>query len=147
MLFNTSLQHKKGGEIMTNGELAKQLSQYPLTAIATGLVDFERFNNQLNKLTEENLPSDSPTIPNKTNPLTLPEEERRKLFGERIKMMRKLRGFTRSEFAKLLGVSRPLIAAYETGTREPSLKNLIALVQALNINTDWLLGLSPQLSE
>ena len=133
---------------MTNGELAKQLSQYPLTAIATGLVDFERFNNQLNKLTEENLPSDySPTIPNKTNPLTLPEEERRKLFGERIKMMRKLRGFTRSEFAKLLGVSRPLIAAYETGTREPSLKNLIALVQALNINTDWLLGLSPQLSE
>jgi len=122
---------------MTNGELAKQLSQYPLTAIATGLFDFERFNNQLNKLTEEN----------KTNPLTLPEEERRKLFGERIKMIRKLRGFTRSEFAKLLGVSRPLIAAYETGTREPSLKNLIALVQALNINTDWLLGLSPQLSE
>ena len=132
---------------MTNGELAKELSQYPMTAIATGLFDFERFNNQLNKLTEENLPATSPTISIKTNPLTLPEEERRKLFGERIKMIRKLRGFTRSEFAKLLGVSRPLIAAYETGTREPSLKNLIALVQALNIDTDWLLGLSPQLSE
>ena len=131
---------------MTNGELAKELSQYPMTAIATGLLDFERFN-QLNKLTEENLPSDSPKISNKINPLTLPEEERRKLFGERIKMMRKLRGFTRSEFAKLLGVSRPLIAAYETGTREPSLKNLIALVQTLNIDTNWLLGLSPQLSE
>ena len=121
---------------MTNGELAKEISQYPLTAIATGLFDFERFNNQLNN-----------TSTNKSNPLKLPEEERRKLFGERIKMMRKLRGFTRSEFAKLLGVSRPLIAAYETGTREPSLKNLIALVQALNIDTDWLLGLSPQLSE
>ena len=131
---------------MTNGELAKEISQYPLTAIATGLFDFERFNNQLNKSNDENSNTYS-TSTNKLNPLKLPEEERRKLFGERIKMMRKLRGFTRSEFAKLLGVSRPLIAAYETGTREPSLKNLIALVQALNIDTDWLLGLSPQLSE
>ena len=130
---------------MTNGELAKEISQYPLTAIATGLLDFERFN-QLNKPTDENS-NTYPTSPNKSNPLKLPEDERRKLFGERIKMIRKLRGFTRSEFAKLLGVSRPLIAAYETGTREPSLKNLIALAQALNINTDWLLGLSPQLSE
>lgn len=132
---------------MNNRVLAKELSQYPLTAIATGLFDFERFKNQLNNSTDENSNPDSSTQPAKPNPLTLPEEERRKLFGERIKMMRKLRGFTRSEFAKLLGVSRPLIAAYETGTREPSLKNLIALVQALNINTDWLLGLSPKLSE
>ena len=117
-----------------------------MTAIATGLLDFERFN-QLNKLTDEDSNTDYPSPPTKPNPLKLPEEERRKLFGERIKMIRKLRGFTRSEFAKLLGVSRPLIAAYETGTREPSLKNLIALVQTLNIDTDWLLGLSPQLSE
>ena len=131
---------------MTNGELAKELSQYPMTAIATGLLDFERFN-QLNKLTDGDSNTDYPSPSTKSNPLKLPEEERRKLFGERIKMIRKLRGFTRSEFAKLLGVSRPLIAAYETGTREPSLKNLIALVQALNIDTDWLLGLSPQLSE
>ena len=132
---------------MTNGALAKELSQYPLTAIATGLFDFERFKNQLNNPTDENSNPDSPTQTTKPNPLTLPEEERRKLFGERIKMIRKLRGFTRSDIAKQLGVSRPLIAAYETGTSEPSLKNLIALVQALNINTDWLLGLSPKLSE
>ena len=131
---------------MTNGELAKELSQYPMTAIAAGLLDFRRFN-QLNKSIDENSNTDYPSQPTKSNPLKLPEEERRKLFGERIKMIRKLRGFTRSEFAKLLGVSRPLIAAYETGTREPSLKNLIALVQALNIDTDWLLGLSPQLSD
>ena len=131
---------------MTNGELAKELSQYPMTAIAAGLLDFERFN-QLNKSTDENSNTDYPSSTTKSNPLKLPEEERRKLFEERIKMIRKLRGFTRAEFAKLLGVSRPLIAAYETGTREPSLKNLIALVQTLNIDTDWLLGLSPQLSE
>lgn len=123
---------------MTNGELAKELSQYPLTAIATGLLDFEKFNKHLNKKNEES---------STKNPLKMPEEERKKLFGERIKMMRKLRGFTRSEFAKQLGVSRPLIAAYETGTREPSLKNLIALIQVLKIDSNWLLGLSPQLTE
>lgn len=123
---------------MTNGELAKELSQYPLTAIATGLLNFEKLNKNFNKSNEESLTK---------NPLKMPEEERKKLFGERIKMMRKLRGFTRSEFAKQLGVSRPLVAAYETGTREPSLKNLIALIQVLKIDPNWLLGLSPQLTE
>ena len=123
---------------MTNEELAKELSQYPLTAIATGLLDFEKFNKQLNKATEEN---------SLKNPLKMPEEERKKLFGERIKMMRKLRGLNRTELAKQMGVSRPLIAAYETGTREPPLKNLIALIQVLNIDPSWLLGLSPKITE
>ena len=123
---------------MTNGELAKELSQYPLTAIATGLLDFEKFNKQLNKATEEN---------SLKNPLKMPEEERKKLFGERIKMIRKLRGLNRTELAKQMGVSRPLIAAYETGTREPPLKNLIALIQVLNIDPSWLLGLSPKITE
>ena len=123
---------------MTNGELAKELSQYPLTAIATGLLNFEKLNKTFNKSNEESLTK---------NPLKMPEEERKKLFGERIKMMRKLRGFTRSEFAKQLGVSRPLVAAYETGTREPSLKNLIALIQVLNIDPSWLLGLPTQINK
>lgn len=123
---------------MTNGELAKELSQYPLTAIATGLLDFEKFNKQLNKTNEEN---------SLKNPLRMPEEERKKLFGERIKMMRKLRGFNRTELAKQIGVSRPLIAAYENGTREPPLKNLIALIQVLNIDPSWLLGLSSKIEE
>lgn len=123
---------------MTNRELAKELSQYPLTAIATGLLDFEKFNKQLNKTNEEN---------SLKNPLRMPEEERKKLFGERIKMMRKLRGFNRTELAKQIGVSRPLIAAYENGTREPPLKNLIALIQVLNIDPSWLLGLSSKIEE
>ena len=123
---------------MTNGELAKELSQYPLTAIATGLLDFEKFNKQLNKTTEETLIK---------NPLKMPEEERKKLFGERIKMMRKLRGFNRTELAKQIGVSRPLIAAYENGTREPPLKNLIALIQVLSIDPSWLLGLPTQINK
>ncbi len=132
---------------MTNGELAKELSQYPLTAIATGLLDFERFNKKFSKADEESLTQNYPTLLISTNPLKLSEDERRKLFGERIKMIRKLRGFTRSDIAKQLGVSVSLIGAYEGGKREPSIKNLIALSQILNVEADWLLGLSPKLSE
>ena len=87
---------------MTNGELAKELSQYPLTAIATGLLDFERFNKRLNKSDEENLVASYPTLLVTTNPLKLSEDERRKLFGERVKMIRKLRGLTRADIAKQL---------------------------------------------
>ena len=123
---------------MTNSQFAKELSQYPLTAIACGLLDFEQLKKQLDKTHGRAFA---------TNPLKLPEEERRKLFGERIKMIRKLRGLNRTELAKQLGVSRPLIAAYETGAREPSLKNLIALIQILGIDPNWLLGLSPHLTE
>ena len=123
---------------MTNGELAKELSQYPLTAIATGLLDFEQLKKRLTSSQEKTAGTD---------PLKIPEEERRKLFGERVKMMRNLRGLTRSEFAKKLGVSTALVSAYEVGKREPSMKNLIALTQILNIGADWLLGISPQTTE
>ena len=50
---------------MTNGELARELSQYPLTAIATGLLDVE-------KLKEHLTTSQSPNFT--TNPLKIPEE-------------------------------------------------------------------------
>ena len=52
---------------MTNGELAKELSQYPLTAIATGLLDFERFNKRLSKSEEESLAANYPTLLVTTN--------------------------------------------------------------------------------
>ena len=90
---------------MTNGELAKELSQYPLTAIATGLLDFERFNKIFSKSDEEILAASYLTLLVSTNPLKLFENERRKLFGGRVKMIRKLRGFTSSDIAKQLEVS------------------------------------------
>lgn len=123
---------------MTNETLAKELSQYPLTAIATGLLNFEQLKKRLTNSQEKNT---------ETDPLKIPEDERRKLFGERVKMMRNLRGLTRTEFAKKLGVSTALVSAYEVGKREPSIKNLIALTQILNIGADWLLGISPQTPE
>ena len=123
---------------MTNETLAKELSQYPLTAITTGLLNFEQLKKRLTNSQEKTTGTD---------PLKIPEDERRKLFGERVKMMRNLRGLTRTEFAKKLGVSTALVSAYEVGKREPSIKNLIALTQILNIGADWLLGIPPQTPE
>lgn len=52
--------HHKGGETMNNNSsLAKELSEYPLTAIVTGLLNFEHLNNHFNKPTEENATSES----------------------------------------------------------------------------------------
>ena len=123
---------------MTNSTLAKELSQYPLTAITTGLLNFEQLKKRLTNSQEKTTGTD---------PLKMPEDERRKLFGERVKMMRNLRGLTRTEFAKKLGVSTALVSAYEVGKREPSIKNLIALTQVLNIGADWLLGIPSQTIE
>ncbi len=73
-----------------------------------------------------------------------PQDElvRRQLVGARIKMIRQALGLKQSDLAKKLSVSTALITAYETGRREPSIKNLVALTQMLNVSADWLLGLN-----
>ena len=70
------------------------------------------------------------------------EQARRQLIGARIKKVRQALGLKQSDLAKKLSVSTALITAYETGRREPSIKNLVALTQMLNVSADWLLGLN-----
>ena len=69
------------------------------------------------------------------------EQARRQLVGTRIKMIRQALGLKQSDVAKKLAVSTALITAYETGRREPSIKNLVALTRILNVSADWLLGI------
>ena len=69
------------------------------------------------------------------------EQHRRQLVGARIKKARQTLGLKQTDVAKKLAVSAALITAYETGRREPSIKNLVALTQVLNVSADWLLGL------
>lgn len=123
---------------MTNEELAKEISQYPLTAIATGLLNLE--NNRESALAKacKEIELDS---------LKLSDEERRKRFGARIRMMRQLLGLKQVDLAEKLNISPQALAIYETGRREPNLKNLIALARALNTTADWLLGEPPPLPQ
>lgn len=56
------------------------------------------------------------------------------LFSKNLKRIRKARGKTQHELAKLVKVSDSTITYYETGRSWPSRENITALAKALNVN-------------
>lgn len=123
---------------MTDKEFSNEISQYPLTTIATVLLKLE--NNResaLSKAIKEN----------EIDSLKLSDDERRKQFGARLRKMRQLLGLTQAELAEKIGMSKQAITLYETGRREAGYKNLVALSRALNVTTDWLLDAPPPISQ
>lgn len=123
---------------MTNEEIAAQLSNAPLPTIATGLLYHGLLLEKAKTNSAEPLEFDS---------LKLTDKERRKRFGQRIKIMRDLRGLTQTQLAAQLGITPQAVAAFERGKAEPSLKSLIGLSRALEVTTDWLLDAEPPLQK
>lgn len=61
------------------------------------------------------------------------------IFHERIK---KLRGnMSQAEFATKVGISKPSVGAYETGTRIPDILVLKRIAEVYGVSSDYLLGL------
>jgi transcriptional regulator with XRE-family HTH domain len=60
-------------------------------------------------------------------------------FGERLAVLRKSSGFTQTELARELGVSRRMIAYYEGEAEYPPTAILPRLAQTLGVTTDELL--------
>lgn len=58
--------------------------------------------------------------------------------GENIRRIRKERGLTLKQLGNMVGVSEAYIRAYESGRRNPKLKSLEALAQALAVNVEVL---------
>ena len=121
--------------IITNEEILKELNDISPSRIATGLLNLERILKNLKKNNVDSTEFDS---------LKLSDEERRKEFGARIRIMRKSLGLTQADLAKKIGVTKQVITNYELGLREPPFRNLIGLSRALNVTTDWLLGENQQ---
>lgn len=67
-------------------------------------------------------------------------------FGNKLKAVRKAKKMTQVEFAKSLGVSSSIIAAYEQGKNFPSVSVLIDICNILGVSSDYLLGLSDEIS-
>ncbi len=107
---------------MTTEEIAREIGNAPITAIATGLLNRNAFDS---------LEIDSMKITN---------DERRKQVGARIRMIRKLLGLTQEQLAQRIGVTKQAITTYETGRREAGYRNLIGLSRTLGVSVDWLLG-------
>ncbi len=63
-------------------------------------------------------------------------------FKDRLKKLRKEKGFSQKELASLLHYSYTAIANYESGRNQPKINDLIRLANILDVSVDYLLGIS-----
>lgn len=59
-------------------------------------------------------------------------------FSEKLKLLRKNKGFTQEEFAELLNVTRIAVAKWESGQTYPDITNLIQISNIMNVTIDYL---------
>lgn len=68
--------------------------------------------------------------------------EIKKLFGRRVRYLRKLRDLTQEELAELSDVSTEFISKIERGLGSPSFKKIIDLANSLEVETKDLFDFS-----
>lgn len=59
--------------------------------------------------------------------------------GQKLGSVRKERGLTQNQFAKILSITEPAVRKYESGTIEPKLNTIVRFAKALDINPTKLL--------
>lgn len=62
-------------------------------------------------------------------------------LGKRLKELRIKNGFTQTQLAERLGISKAVISSYEVASRYPSYEVLIKFATIYGVTTDYLLGL------
>lgn len=62
------------------------------------------------------------------------------MIAERIKELREEKAWTQTELAKILGVTRSCVNAWEMGISVPSTQYVAELASLFHISTDFLLG-------
>lgn len=62
-----------------------------------------------------------------------------KRFGERVRMLRKARGFSQEAFAAKCGLDRTYIGGVERGERNLGLLNVLRIAEALGVRCSVLL--------
>lgn len=61
-------------------------------------------------------------------------------FSERLRELRTQRGYSQSELAKKLNVSKSTVSMLEVGSRKPSFEMLELIGDFFNVDIDFLLG-------
>lgn len=61
-------------------------------------------------------------------------------FGERLRKLRKQRGWTQDELAELAGTSKQVISRYETGNRTPKITVAREFAAVLQVPLEYLVG-------
>lgn len=62
------------------------------------------------------------------------------MIAERIKELREEKAWTQTELAKILGVTRSCVNAWEMGISVPSTQYVVEIASLFHISTDFLLG-------
>lgn len=62
------------------------------------------------------------------------------MIAEKIKFLREEKGFTQTELAKKLGITRSSVNAWELGISVPSTQYIVELSTLFSVSTDYLLG-------
>lgn len=62
-------------------------------------------------------------------------------LGEKIKQLRKEKGYSQEKLAEVLGVSRQAVTKWETDTGIPDIENIVALSKVFELSVDELLSL------
>lgn len=62
------------------------------------------------------------------------------MIAERIKFLREQKGYTQTELAKKLGITRSSVNAWEMGISVPSTQYIVELSTIFSVSTDYLLG-------
>ena len=65
-----------------------------------------------------------------------------KVFGKRLRELRKEKGLLMKDVAKDLGIGLTTLAGYENNEREPNFLILVKLCRYYNVSADYLLGLT-----
>lgn len=70
------------------------------------------------------------------------------IFGERLKQLRTKRSMTQEELGLIFNppLSQSTLGTYERGLRQPSLENLVILSRYFNVSTDYLLGITDEIT-
>lgn len=62
------------------------------------------------------------------------------MFSQKLRHLRKERGYTQQEFAEKLGISASAVGMYEQGRRKPDQNTLYRMGKLLNVSVDYLLS-------
>jgi len=63
----------------------------------------------------------------------MPSPNVKHLFGQRIRVLRKARGWSQEEFAHQVGLDRSYVGGVERGERNISLENICLIADALEV--------------
>ncbi|PWL71311.1 MAG: XRE family transcriptional regulator [Clostridiales bacterium] len=58
-----------------------------------------------------------------------------------MKRLRKRTGLTQAQLAQQLGLTKPVVSAYENSIRLPSYDKLMQIASIFHVSTDYLLGM------